>query len=518
MPRQISDLRTVTHVEPEAGDSLTPIIADFGEKIIAQSQQAKIVENSSAAQLELGKLANDFQTQYEGDPFSQQGLKDYKASRQEVLDRYGGQISPMFKRAWDDSALKITDNNDTQLQAWGFKQAAVNTKASLQQGMQNNLQQAAIDGEAFGKSDAEGLGSLMNFVTAKQKLDEFGNTHLGATSTEAITKDFSEDYTKVWLSGVGHANPVKALKLMDDPKVQAAFSKPEEFQKFREAIETRALNVAEVQKKQEVLDVLKSENDLFSGNKALSYAEIQQATHSMSEPARDYFLKANGYKKDGDTPLKLDQKLQYKATLYDQITQLSTPDKDVKPEDLQALQGAIYTGMRKGALTEQEGANFLTQLVAPVITQKEGDMSKFSSGQWNPFKENVGFAELQGFYADKVEIKPAEGEKQVHAVSAALNATNKANLYDNYWNALQVEAAKNNVTVADIPNLTNKDAIYAKAQAAAQNKFLAAKSPVLKVQPSIPITAIKKLMEHPEKAGDFDEMFGTGAANRVLGK
>lgn len=520
--RDLSNYNTVTQVLPEGPslfESLARPAAEIGQQIIRQSQEAKIVENMSAAQLELGKLSNDFQTKYEGDPFNEDGIKDFRDQRQGILDKYGEDISPLFRRNWQENATRLTGQNDIQVQAWGYKQSAVNTKQSLSTAMQNHLTQAAKDGESFGNSDATEIDSFLSFAQAKEKLDEFGNAHLGETSTQAITKDFEQDYAKVFISGVAHSNPVKALKMMDNPVVRDTFTDPAEFAKFRDAVETRALNVGEVMKQQEVLNVLKTENALFSSGKALSYAEIQQTTQGMSEEAKKYFMKVNGYSKENQDghAWKQDEQLQAKATIYDQITQISQSE-NISSENIQSLQGDIYKAMRKGALTEAEGASFLTQLIDPAVTQKEAQMSKFSSGQWNPWKDNVGFKELKNFYEDSVAIQPAGGEDKVGKTSGAINAMNKANLYDNYWNSLQTQAAKRNIAVADIENSPDRDAIYAKAQQDAEMLYRAKSSPVLKIQPSIPITAIKRLLEHPEKAGDFDDMFGTGAANRILGK
>lgn len=515
--RDITDFNTVTNVVADDSGQAGAAAAAVGQAIIKQSQEAKIIEGMSAAQLELGKLANDFQIKFEGDPFNEQGLKDYRTQRQGVIDKYGSQISPVFKRSWTENALNLSKSNDVQMQAWGYKQSAVNTKTSIANSMQNYLTQAAADGEAFGASQATEIGSFLKFAQAKEQLQSFGNQYLGETSTQAITKDFEQDWAKVFISGVAHKNPAKALKMMDNEQVRATFTDADEFMKFRGAVETRALNVGEVLKQQEVLNTIKKENKLFSSDRALSYAEIQLATQSMSEPARDYFMKVNGYSKSGEDSLDLGEKLQVKADIYNQISQLGQSE-NITPENISELQGNVYTAMRKGALTQQEGANFITQLVEPVVAQKEEQMSQFSSGQWNPFKDNVGFKELENFYSEQVEIKPAEGEEKPGAVSQAINATNKANLYDNYWNALQTEAAKRNVTVGDIPKLQDADAVYAAAQDKAQRQYTASSSPVLKLQPSIPITSIQALLKEPARAGEFDKKYGPGAANRILGK
>lgn len=516
--RDINNLNTVTDVVAKEPDHLLETASALGEQIIKQSQEAKIVENMSAAQLDLGKLSDDYQTQYEGDPFNKQGLEELRSARQGVLDKYGESISPVFRRAWNENAQKISSSNESQVQAWGYKQSAVNSKTSLIAATQNHLTQAQLDGEAFGKSTAQGIGSFSNFITAKQSLEEFGAAHLGETSTQEVTKDFSEDYAKVFVSGVAHTNPVKALKMLDNEQVRSAFTKPEEFQKFRDAVETRAINVGEVAKQQEVLGVLKKENALFTGGKALSYAEIQQATAPMSEEAKKYFMKANGYSaEDADGPAwKLDQKLQYKAEVYDQITKLAGKE-NIDPAEVVNLQSAIYKGMSKGAMTQVEGANFITQLLEPAIAGKEEQLQDFTGDTWNPFKANVGLEGIQQHFEDNIAIKPAEG-KTLGPTATALNSANKAQLYENYFGALDEAANKRGIKIADIPSQNDSYEIYKQAQAEAIQKLNTRTTPVLKLQPAIPISAIVYLTKNPKAADQFDEKYGTGAANRVLGK
>jgi len=166
MARDVSNYSTVTNVEAEAPSQTMQAVAELGQGIIRQSQEAKIVENMSSAQLELNKLSHDFQTKYEGDPFNEQGLEDFRSERTAIMDRYGESISPLFKRDWQKSASNLTKQNDVSVQTWGYQQSGVNTKNSLSRSMQNYLNQAAVDGEAFGVSPSTTMDSFMNFVSA----------------------------------------------------------------------------------------------------------------------------------------------------------------------------------------------------------------------------------------------------------------------------------------------------------------------------------------------------------------
>lgn len=711
---------TVDRVVAPPEETLATNLVDIGQGIIKQSQEARINENLSKAQLELGQLQNQFQIKYEADPFNKDGLAEFSDARQNVLSKYGSDISPLYGRAWNDGAKKLTDLTDAHNQTWGYQQSTVNTKASIDSSMKSTLAQAQLDGENFGNSDATEIGSFTNYVTSRQRLQEFGAANIGEVSTKKLLGDFDQDAAKMFISGVAKSNPVKALKVMDTmvPGVQqqaqaqeagnftqamavvaqneggpvevdgaskapaiyginqkahpeeyaaakkitdeqgdaaghkyaedfykkeywdkndvgdlpantqtivfdglinhtTAFGKklikaarngaspadlidmrreeytrlkdanpekygksfdgwmnrmdkleagsqqapagaaapgapgqttasgivtdPAEWAKFRSSIETLAMKSQEQAKEREVVNALKGENALLSNNRPLSYAEAQQATQNMSDQARLYFFKKNGFEDPAEVPiakggskppkepkepkLNAEEKLQFKSGVYDQIIQMSQNEK-IDPAQVSALQEKIYEGMRKGAITQETGASFITQLIEPTLAQKEKQMEDYSGTDWNPFNNDVGLESLQAYYADKVEIKPATDQKKVGPVSAMLNAQNKSKLYDAYYEALGEKAAAfrspqhpNGLKINEIPTLSysQSNKIYAEAQDAAQNRFRGS-SPKLQAQQNIPLAAIKMLQDSPDTAPQFDEMFGNGAANRVLGK
>jgi len=227
----------------------------------------------------------------------------------------------------------------------------------------------------------------------------------------------------------------------------------------------------------------------------------------------------------GGETIKLDNsgKEIFKAGIVDNLNRLSKLET-VATSDIKALQDQIFIGMSSKALTRKEGAELISQLVAPTLEGKEENIEDFTSGTWNPFSEDVGFPAIEEYYEDNIQIEGDEDE--LGEVSRALNATNKSNLYDYYFEALQVEAAKQvspetpqGIRIGDIPKLPRKERreIYTRAQDQAVQNFKSYNVP-LKLKSDIPMVAIQRLINNPHKADEFDQLFGVGAANRILGR
>lgn len=443
--RDVYTPRTVTQIVPEAieapvADGTLNAIADIGTEIIRAGQEAKITENFSKAQLELSQLNTQYEIDYQGDPFG--GLDKLKNERQKIYDRYGSDISPFFKKPWMDSTRELEVKNEGQTKAWAFQQTRKNTVASINRSIKNNLSQASLDGENFGNSDETEFSSFVNFAQSKKQLMGFADKNLGSETATSMLEDYDEDYLKSFVSGVSESNPLKALRMMDDPKVKASFRDHKQYAKMRESVENRALNVQEINSQKEILGTLKDENSLLTRSleKPISYTELQSEFDrvDMSPASRKFFMKANGYTKaDGEEKLSQAEQLQYKVDLYDDIA-AATSDPNFTPEKIKGIQERIYNGMNRAALSEKDGIDFLNQLIGPSIEKKEEELSKFQKNNW--FTDDIGFSGLQKMYGESIEIKPAEGEEEVGPVTKAVNNENKAKLYDYYKSALQAES------------------------------------------------------------------------------
>lgn len=486
--REIENYRSSVQQIASNSGQVAQTFATIGQKLIAEGQEAKITENFSKAQLDLQRVNQEYQIAFEKNPFG--GMEDLKAKRDEIFNQYGEEISPFFRKGWQDSTRSLAIKDDATTEAWAYSQTKKNTVVSINESIKNNMSQAALDGQNFGNSDQDEVGSLLNYSESKKQLMGFGDKHLGGTATTVLLEDYDGDYLKSFISGVSETNPLKALRLMEDQKVKDSFKDQNQYLKMKEAVEARSLNIQKINGEKEVLNVLKNENAVLTKSLTdnISYAELQKAFSAtpMSSEAQAFFMRANGYTKDaqGET-LSPAEKMKNKADLYADMTVLMQKP-DLSSQDVAKFQDRIYGAMNSRTLDEKEGANFLNQLVAPLIEQKEASFGTFSQDSW--IAPDVGFGGVQEMFEEQIEIKPVEGEKEVGALSQNINNANKVKLYDYYHTALQAQAESYGKTIADIKTLNKPQQrkLYADAQAEAMRLFQVDQNPALSTLNDLP--------------------------------
>lgn len=479
-------------VADTSGNALTQAVVNVGQDIIKTSQEAKIAENFSKAQLELGQLNQKYQTDYQGNPLG--GMDKLKAAQQQIFDKYGGEISPFFKKPWNDSVRELGTQNEAKTQAWAYGQMRQNTVQSVNTAIKNSLSQASIDGEAIGNGTQTIAGAMVNFAQSHKNLIGMANS-LGQTDGTKMLEDHKEDYMKSVLSDMAQTNPMMALKSMDDPAVKSSFSNHEQYTKMKEAIGNRALKVQEVNAEKEVLGILKNENSLLAKSMTapISWGELQQefATNKTSLSAQAFFMKANGFTKaDGTKNIDLDAQVKYQSDLYDQI--ISTTSKpDISAKDVSELQQKVYTGMANGALTQKEGVDYLNHLLTPVADKKSATLDNFSSGVNNPFMDNLGFDAVKTAFTSEFATKVPDGETP-GPFTVKRDNENKIKLFDYYKASLENEAGKLNIPYGSIPDLPlgQRREIYQRAQDEAKTLYLKEKYPDLANAKEMPASIV----------------------------
>lgn len=533
--RDISDLRTVTQVVGSDSGAAWRGVAQIGQEIIRQGEEAKINQSLSSLQVELSGLQAKTQTEYESDPAA--GVAAFQAERQRVIDRYGDGISPLFRKPWLDSVRQVTTSSDMSQQSWMLKQARTNTANAINDGIRSDFSLATDRGRSFGGSDDEIVTALTDFTASRGRLETFGNRSLGPETTAKVLKDYDDDMMKSFLSGVTDTNPLKALRLMEDEGVKSSFRDVGQWQEMKNAIEARAVRMGEISTQKSILGAIRGENSILAqlvqGEAQPSYAGLQAAMDraNVTPGARGYFMRLAGFTKADDpaliaakrgredererkqaekeakeaAKLTLDQKAELKEGIYDTIISMGDAGKPVTAETLQGLQQQIYDAASKGALTSKEAFDWTTQMIDTQANLLETSLEDYSSGIGMWVDEEIGLGALKKQFDETIVMQPAEGKKDVGAQAKRKNARNRVRLYDHYAGALGRLAAENRVSIGDIPSMdrTARRGIYRKAQAEAIQAFNAENYPSLDGQENTPNFIIPKVSAQNELPGMF---------------
>jgi hypothetical protein len=543
--RQIYDRQVLNVVGDTTGpadfSSALTTIAKVGGEIVQQHNDARLLEASSAARLDLSKIAIEHKLKYENDPFNERGEQEFKSATNSIFQKYGGNLSPLSKRAWQSATQDLQTQISVDNQSWQYKQAAVNTKNDIIKSTRNYLNQASIDGELFGGSDETAISSFANYMGAQKQLTEFGSKYLGEETSTKLLDSFSQDWTKSFISGVAKQNPVKALQMLDNEQVKSSITDQEDFMKFRQAIETKAMNFQGEAIQREVLGKMKSQIELFNDNRTLSYSELRQATEGMSEPAQDYFLQRSGFKEAATEQrsgfneaatgkarkLSDVEKTQTAYELFSEVGKLTNQKEGVTADQVDALQSKIFESMNTGAISREQGQFFTESLIGPYAQKLAANLQQYSGNDLVPFNNDVGFEQVQQYFNESVVIDEGTLTGKEKEFAKFTNAKNAYSLYNQYYDSLNKElsAIRNpsfpsGMTINDIGNLSRKERnnLFARAQKDALDVVGTNNIEKRKTVSSIPLAHIQKLKENPELAPKFDEAYGTGSANRVLGK
>lgn len=379
--RDTTNFRTVVNQVVENPNTLLAAGAEIGTEIIRQGQEAKINENISKAQLDLNQLQTQYQIDFESDPMK--GMEEYKQKRSEIFETYGSEISPVFRRYWNDSARKIMLTNDATQQGWALKQTRVNTVKAINESMKNNFKQANIDGQNFGNSDETEIGAFVNFETSKQHLAGWGNKNLGETTTSDILDGYDKDYMKSFISGVADSNPKKAAQLLESDSVKGMFT-TDEIDTFENVIKKSAKRqelgslFEQMNNEDQVTEIVNSpQGDYFSKRLEVDTLEFQgKISPSAAEKARRVLTS----QKNLDSVTDSDQMAEVVQSMYDlnAIADMSNEDYligvqnirndimdrqakgKISPQDAQKLNGQLRTlsGQKAAQATQNVGLGF----------------------------------------------------------------------------------------------------------------------------------------------------------------
>lgn len=217
--RDLSTFRQVTEQVAQNPDAFIAQAADFGQRLILESEQAKLPSLLSKARLEVSALANQHQIDWAHDPNNEQAKQKFDSAKNTILAKYKKEVSPLVESQWDIKTQDIDSQLDLTYQAWQYKQSALNTQTFIQDARENYLTGAYLDGKAFAGDPTKQLEGLLNHVEALSELKDATQGKIALPDFNNLTKGFDRDYMKAYLAGVAEDNPQAAVSLLKNSAV-----------------------------------------------------------------------------------------------------------------------------------------------------------------------------------------------------------------------------------------------------------------------------------------------------------
>lgn len=500
-----STINQVTQVVPDGDGSgmsaaadIMQGLADVTYKNFQDSQTSKIAENFSQMQLDLGQVELEYKTKYELNP--NEGVRKYKEAREKLIQKYGEGISPMFRAQWNERVDAFTRSGDAMQDKWAFTQTRKNNIDSANRAIKNSLKQAMNDGMLAGQS-GDPTEAITNYLNSASSLKSSLTSMVGEASANKIMEDYDSDHVKSMLSGMLDSNPIEASRLMDNDKIKNAFTDPSQYMKMKDAINSRVMNMGKIAREQEIIGILKDENNILSQSveRQLSYSELEEALSKgdYSNAAKSYFYKLNGFKASGDGEAKLSssEKMKFATDLYEDIVMFQM-EENPSSEMVAALQEKVYAGMDNKSLSLEKGSAYLKQILAPAASRREEMLMKFDIGEKSKLgteattnrlfgrDHGLGFSGLEEVVnditlplqlkKDGTPYKSAENDR-----AEIFNNQKKLELYDYYYDELEKAASDRGIQIGDLDHLPRGERreVYQKAQNEAKFNFWSSQYP-----------------------------------------
>lgn len=350
--------------------SVAQAVESIGATLADQSAQSKLLAQSAKAQVGFKQLDTQFRLKYADDPTNKEGLESLAEQRATLADSLGESIPSIYSREWQKKTTELSTSSDVSNELWTGHQQRLNTVTNVNSSIKTYLDAGNKDGQAFGASDAVDVGGALNYLNARQNIEQFGNPALGTAKTEALLKDFNKDYVKSFVSGVAESSPAKAVQLLNSPDIQQHFTTEERGDMISQ--------IARVKKQQELskqltttindtglTDVVNDENSTYYEKRAeIDRLDMSGAiTPSAAAKARRVIKSTADLDSQTDTPVM--------ATIINQIYDLNANSQSSSSDYLRGVQNvqeAILEKQANGELTAPDAGKLNKQLV--TLTNK----------------------------------------------------------------------------------------------------------------------------------------------------
>lgn len=519
MARDLSTYNRVTSVAPDVNNNLLgnaiSSIAEMSVNVIRQEEASNMNRLYSDMQLEINELDHKIKVDYESNP--QMAQEKYKEHFATIVDRYGSNVSSNFIRDWEGNVSKLKTNNLLQLQNWGFKQGQINTKRNIATSLDNIYKVATSQGMSYGLGDGDDLDVLLGADASLSPLINMSSKMLGEETTKQMFEGVSDGYIKSFISGVAETNPIKAMELLSNEEVAGRMDAGHR-SKMQGAIKNKVMNYHKEMKEQEVFNAILFNTELM---KPMNYAQLQKAfdaSPDMSDNAREFFLKRNGFSNLGEqglaytdlrskvaeTGLTDDLKKQIieagnignltKAEVKGLLGKAESGDKmlqaekikqgidvrgrigkssDMNAVELKKLQEDIYRASSTGALRKDDAEYYLGRVLPRIANTRKEDVRSEEGG----IADDI-FKRVDNYYRHN-SSKNKSGDEGIRLYNAKM----KMELYDLLEGNLKSEIETLNnpdvQTYGDLRRLGTRDRndIIKRASRKAVNDYAIGKAP-----------------------------------------
>ena len=187
---------------------------------IKRQQDIKINSNLMQAQVDADEFMREHQLKFQANPNSPEAQAELKSGLQNIYNRYGQNIDPMFRQNWQIASNKSQSAYQIVNNRWVEQQRMKNAELDVADGMNAALKLARSSGVS-GNIDK----GLADYENSASQLYAYARENLGETNARALMSDYEEQYITSFIEGVASKNPQQALSLLNNPEISAAFKK-----------------------------------------------------------------------------------------------------------------------------------------------------------------------------------------------------------------------------------------------------------------------------------------------------
>lgn len=450
---------------------------------IKRQQDIKINSNLMQAQVDADEFMREHQLKFQATPNSPEAQAELKSGLQDIYNRYGQNIDPMFRQNWQIASNKSQSAYQIVNNRWVAQQREKNAQIDMANSMNVGFQRAYSLGRD-GNLDQAVADLTQSYNSIKANLIN----EIGEVNAEELTKDYKKKFAMSYVDGLMQTNPEMALQTINDKSYQNLFDDPRDLDRMKEYGLAKLDNVKKTITASRIYADISTGTGLLnkSMERNLSIEEIDRMMPSnASNDYNNLILHLNGYRTKGKSNVSAQDKAIAEMEVYDNFASLMA-NENTTPEDWMNFTNSIYAKMANGSLSTSKGMKMLNEFAVPISKKEESILETKGSLWW---KKETGFENLKNI----IPQETVSGDKQQKKAIKARNAKALNYASELYFSSLKERVAQSdkfeNLNQLFSAEGVDKDEIIKKATEDAliglnQNRFERLKSIPREKQPN----------------------------------